>query len=30
MPEFHEYIALMDKTRGTDFVETFPEMKDLL
>ncbi len=30
MPEFQEYIALMDKTRGTDFVETFPEMKDLL
>lgn len=30
MPEFQQYIKLMDKIRGTNFVETFPEMKDLL
>ena len=30
MPEFQEYIKLMDNVRGTSFVETFPEMKDLV
>lgn len=29
MPEFREYITLMDQIRGTDFKKTFPEMKDL-
>jgi len=27
MPEFKEYIKLMDKIRGTNFKETFPEIK---
>ena len=30
MPEFQEYIKLMDEIRGTDFKSTFPEMKELL
>ncbi len=30
MPEFKEYITLMDNIRGTDFKKTFPEMKELL
>jgi len=30
MPEFKEYIRLMDNIRGTDFKKVFPEMKDLL
>ena len=30
MPEFQEYITLMDKIRGTNFKETFKEMKELL
>ena len=30
MPEFREYIQLMDKIRGTDFRATFPEMASLL
>lgn len=30
MPEFREYIRLMDKIRGTSFRKVFPEMGDLL
>ncbi|MBY0384294.1 twitch domain-containing radical SAM protein, partial [bacterium] len=30
MPQFREYIGLMDKIRGTDFSKTFPEMSELL
>ena len=30
MPEFREYINLMDDIRGTDFRSTFPEMAGLL
>lgn len=30
MPEFQEYIERMDKIRGTDFCEVFPEMADLV
>lgn len=30
MPEFQEYIRLMDGIRGTDFKKTFPEMAELL
>lgn len=30
MPEFVEYITIVDKVRGTDFRKTFPEMEDLL
>ncbi|MBC97358.1 MAG: hypothetical protein CME63_06390 [Halobacteriovoraceae bacterium] len=30
MPEFIEYIQLMDEIRGTDFSKTFPEMRELL
>ncbi len=30
MPEFREYIQLMDKIRGTDFATTFPEMVSLM
>jgi len=30
MPEMKEYIELIDKTRGTDFGKTFPEMKDIM
>jgi sulfatase maturation enzyme AslB (radical SAM superfamily) len=30
MPEFREYINLMDAQRGTDFRKTFPEMAKLL
>lgn len=30
MPQFREYIRLMDKVRGTEFVEIFPEMAELL
>ena len=29
MPEFIEYVNLMDKIRGTNFKETFPEMAEL-
>lgn len=30
MPEFQEYISLMDNIRGTDFKQTFPEMGGLI
>ena len=30
LPEFKEYITLMDKVRGTDFTKVFPEMKGLI
>lgn len=30
MPEFKEYIRLMDRIRGLDFASVFPEMKELL
>jgi hypothetical protein len=30
LPEFQEYIKLMDKIRGTDFKKTFPEMSEIL
>lgn len=30
LPEFKEYLTLMDKIRGTEFKETFPEMGDLI
>jgi hypothetical protein len=30
MPEFKEYINLMDNIRGSNFRETFPEMRRLL
>jgi len=30
LPQFSEYITLMDKIRGTDFKETFPEMEELI
>lgn len=30
MPQFREYIRLMDRIRGTDFAEVFPEMSELL
>lgn len=30
LPEFKEYITLMDKIRGTDFKTIFPEMRDLI
>lgn len=30
MPEFQEYIQLMDGIRGTDFAATFPEMAELM
>lgn len=30
MPEFREYISLVDGVRGTNFRETFPEMEELL
>lgn len=30
LPEFKEYIRLMDGVRGTNFAETFPEMKELV
>ena len=30
MPEFREYITLMDQIRSTDFARTFPEMAHLL
>jgi hypothetical protein len=30
LPEFREYINLMDKIRGTDFKKTFPEMRGIL
>lgn len=30
MPEFQEYIKLLDKTRGHQFATTFPEMAELL
>ena len=30
MPEFKEYINLMDEIRGTNFSEVFPEMAGLL
>ena len=30
LPEFTEYITLMDEIRGTNFRETFPEMGDIL
>jgi len=30
MPEFIEYIHLMDKIRGTSFTQTFPDMASLL
>jgi organic radical activating enzyme len=30
LPDFQEYINTMDKQRGTDFKETFPELKHLL
>lgn len=30
MPEFREYLERMDKIRGTDFRQTFPEMAPLL
>ena len=30
LPEFREYITLMDKVRKTDFTKVFPDMKDLI
>ena len=30
LPEFREYITLMDEIRGTDFRETFHEMGGIL
>ena len=30
LPEFKEYINLMDQRRGTDFRKTFPEMARIL
>ena len=30
LPQFREYIALMDKIRGTQFKDVFPEMAELL
>jgi len=30
MPQFREYIQKMDQIRGTSFVETFPEMAELM
>ena len=30
MPEFQEYITLMDSVRKTNFKNIFPDMKDLL
>jgi MoaA/NifB/PqqE/SkfB family radical SAM enzyme len=30
MPQFVEYINVLDEVRGTNFKETFPEMKELL
>lgn len=30
LPEFKEYIQHMDSIRGTRFIETFPEMKELV
>jgi hypothetical protein len=30
LPEFQEYIRLMDGIRGTSFLETFPEMAGLI
>lgn len=30
LPEFREYINLIDKQRNLSFVDTFPEMKDVL
>lgn len=30
MPEFREYINLVDEVRGSNFRETFPEIKELL
>ena len=30
LPEFREYIRLMDQIRGTSFVNAFPEMAELL
>ena len=30
MPEFREYIQLMDQIRGTDFKVTFPELASLI
>lgn len=30
MPEFQEYIQIMDRVRNTDFCKTFPEMSELL
>ena len=30
IPEFQEYIILNDKIRGTNFKETFTEMKELM
>jgi hypothetical protein len=29
LPEMKEYLELLDKQRGTNFYETFPEMKDI-
>jgi hypothetical protein len=30
MPQFREYIRLMDRIRGTSFTKVFPEMSELL
>jgi MoaA/NifB/PqqE/SkfB family radical SAM enzyme len=30
MPQFQEYVFLMDKIRGTNFAETFPDMAELI
>ena len=30
LPDFREYISVMDKQRGTDFKSTFPELAHLL
>ena len=30
LPEFREYINLIDKQRNLSFIDTFPEMKDVL
>jgi hypothetical protein len=30
LPDFREYITTMDRQRGTDFKNTFPELAHLL
>jgi hypothetical protein len=30
LPELKEWIQLIDRTRGTDFAQTFPELASLL